>query len=269
MCVVAHTSVSNKLGRKIGNKMKPYTYLIGWPDQDTWYYGVRYAKGCDPTDLWNPYTTSSNHVKQFVQQHGAPPVRTIRKVFENTSSARRWEERVLKRMRVVEDSKWLNKTDNKSITPQYGTDHPHYGKTGTAHHSYGKPNTGASNAQKQKWANFSGQHHWSNPEFIARRVADHSGENHHMKRLDVVQKVSGKNNWIYQKPGALEERRQKFIEMNKARKGTHYKRLQCQYCSKDYSSVQIKQHEKKCLTNLTSSVGNTDKAVYNNLVGII
>jgi hypothetical protein len=160
-------------------------------------------------------------------------------------------------MGVVKNDRWLNKTDNLSIEPLYGEAHLHYGKTGAAHHCYGKPNVGASLAQKKKWADPTIQHPWSNPDFVSRRVAEHSGENHHMKRPEVVEKVSGKNNWIYQKPGALEERRQQFIERNKARKGTHYRRVVCQHCSKDYASVQIKQHERRCLTNLSSSVGNT------------
>lgn len=241
--------------------MKPYTYLIGWSEHNIWYYGVRYAKGCDPSDLWNPYKTSSQSVKLFVQTYGNPTVCVVRRVFNNSKSARAWEHRVLKRMKVVTDDRWLNKTDNNSIAPLYGSDHPHYGKKGTAHHSYGKPNLGASIAQKKKWANSAAIHPWSDPTFISARVANNSGDRHHMKRSEVVEKVSGKNNWVYQKPGALEQRRQEFIEKNKARIGTHYRRVLCQYCSKDYSSVQIKQHEKRCLNNITSLVGNTDKDV--------
>lgn len=95
--------------------MKPYTYLLGWPQHNTWYYGVRYANGCDPSDLWNPYTTSSRHVKEFVAKYGNPPVKLIRKTFKDKKSARLWENRVLKRMKVVNDDKWLNKTDNVAI----------------------------------------------------------------------------------------------------------------------------------------------------------
>ena len=248
--------------------MKPYTYLIGWPEHNTWYYGVRYATGCNPSDLWNPYTTSSKHVTAFVAEHGAPSVREIRRTFKNTIQARVWEERVLKRMKVVGNDRWLNKTDNKSIAPLYGKDHPmakaeNRVKVGGPGHPQKKPE--ARERTKHRMLALGESHWWKYPEFIARRVADHSGDNHHMKRPEVAEKVSGKNNWIYQKPGALEERRQKFIEMNRARKGTHYKRLLCRHCSKDYSSVQIKQHEKICSTNLTSSVGNTDKLCYNNL----
>lgn len=200
---------------------------------------------------------------QFVTEHGEPDVIQVRKTFDNTIVAQNWEHRVLKRMKVVSSNKWLNRTDNKSIAPQYGEDHPHYGKKSEAHHCYGKPNVGASKAQKQKWANFIGPHPWSDPEFIARNVASKSGDNHHMKQPKVVEKVSGKNNWIYKKPGALEERSKQFTEMNKARKGTHYRRVCCEYCGKDYASVQIKQHQRRCETNLTSLVVNTDDIVYN------
>lgn len=94
--------------------MKPYTYLIGWPEQDRWYYGVRYARNCHPSDFWNPYRTSSQIVESFVSQHGDPPVKLIRKVFSDTKSARLWENRVLKRMKVVQDDRWLNKHDSMS-----------------------------------------------------------------------------------------------------------------------------------------------------------
>ena len=94
--------------------MKPYTYLIGWPEHNIWYYGVRYANGCDPSDLWNPYKTSSTHVSAFAAEHGDPPVRLIRRVFEDTMSARLWENRVLKRMKVVGNNIWLNKHDSMS-----------------------------------------------------------------------------------------------------------------------------------------------------------
>ena len=253
--------------------MKPYTYLIGWPEHNTWYYGVRYATGCNPSDLWNPYTTSSKHVDAFVAEHGAPSVREIRRTFKNTIQARVWEERVLKRMKVVGNDRWLNKTDNKSIAPLYGKDHPHYGKTGDAHHCYGAKSPMKTQESRertrQRMLSLGNDHWWSNPEFISRNVASKSGSNHHMKRPEVAEKVSGKNNWIFQQPGALEKRRQQFVEMNKARKGLHYRKVACCHCHNEFGAQVVKQHEKKCKSNLTSSVGNTDKTVYNNLVGSI
>lgn len=48
----------------------PYTYIIGWPSLNKWYYGVRYAKNCQPDDLWKSYWTSSRHVSAFRLLHG-------------------------------------------------------------------------------------------------------------------------------------------------------------------------------------------------------
>ena len=247
--------------------MKPYTYLIRWTKLNISYYGVRYAQDCDPSDLWNPYKTSSKHVAKFIADHGEPDVVQVRKTFIEVPIAQNWEHRVLKRMKAVSNNNWLNRTDNKSIAPLYGKDHPmskleNRAKIAGDNHPQKKPE--ARERTKQRMLALGDAHWWKDPEFIARRVADHSGDKHHMKRPEVVEKVSGKNNWIYQKPGALEERSQKFIEMNKARKGTHYRRVDCKHCGKDYSSVQIKQHEKRCKTHLARLVVNTDLDVYNN-----
>jgi hypothetical protein len=94
---------------------KPYTYLIGWSSQNLWYYGVRYAKGCDPSDLWTKYFTSSKPVKKTHEIYGEPDVISIRQTFDCIDSARLWEHKVLRRLKVVKNEKWLNQTDNMSI----------------------------------------------------------------------------------------------------------------------------------------------------------
>jgi len=102
----------------------PYTYLIGWPEHDRWYYGVRYARDCHPDELWVTYFTSSRHVSKFAEEHGDPSVIAVRKIFEESEihKARLYEHRVLRRMRVIGDKRWLNRTNNKSIEPKYGDD---------------------------------------------------------------------------------------------------------------------------------------------------
>lgn len=97
--------------------MKPYTYLIGWSKLNIFYYGVRYAKNCDPEELWKSYFTSSKHVKYFVEQNGNPDVIQIRKVFTSTDKARYWEHTVLRRLKVKDRNDFLNLTDNISIEP--------------------------------------------------------------------------------------------------------------------------------------------------------
>lgn len=96
----------------------PYTYLIGWPNLNTWYYGVRYAQGCNPTDLWNPYKTSSKYVKKFIEENGDPTFFQIRRTFNSIKAARFWETKVLRRIKAVKREDFLNKTDNVSICPE-------------------------------------------------------------------------------------------------------------------------------------------------------
>lgn len=65
----------------------PYTYLVGWRSMDVWYYGVRYAKDCDPTDLWKTYFTSSKRVAEFRATNGEPDVIEVRKTFDSPVEA--------------------------------------------------------------------------------------------------------------------------------------------------------------------------------------
>jgi hypothetical protein len=90
----------------------PFTYLIGWTKLDKWYYGVRYRKGCHPTDLWTKYFTSSTSVKIFRLEHGDPDIMQVRKTFNNQQSAYNWEIKVIRRMGAVRSEKWLNKQNH-------------------------------------------------------------------------------------------------------------------------------------------------------------
>lgn len=95
--------------------MKPYTYLIGWSRLNFYYYGVRFSKNCHPKDLFKTYFTSSQLVKEYILKYGNPDIIQVRKTFNDIKSARLWEHKVLRRLKVLTNSKWLNKTDNISI----------------------------------------------------------------------------------------------------------------------------------------------------------
>ena len=90
----------------------PYTYLIGWSKHDKWYYGVRWAKGCHPSDLWQTYFTSSKHVHEFRAKHGEPDIIQIRNTFHSKHQAQNWEHKVLRRLAVESNDKFLNKKEN-------------------------------------------------------------------------------------------------------------------------------------------------------------
>jgi hypothetical protein len=92
-----------------------YTYLIGWSKIKKYYYGVRYSKNSNPNELWKTYFTSSNYVLEFRKKYGEPDIISIRKTFNDVNKARLWENKVLKRMNVVHNDMWINKTDNISI----------------------------------------------------------------------------------------------------------------------------------------------------------
>ena len=112
--------------------MVPYTYLIGWKYLNKFYYGVRYAKDCDPSDLWSKYYTSSSIVKSFCKKYGNPDILDIRKTFENQQEARLHEEKVLRRLDCAGRDDFLNVRNGRAIPPELashpGEVHPMFGK---------------------------------------------------------------------------------------------------------------------------------------------
>ena len=88
----------------------PYTYLIGWTKHNLWYYGVRFAKGCNPNDLWVKYFTSSEVVSNTRVALGEPDVVQVRKQFLTEVDAKRWEDKVLSSIPSNQRQYWLNQT---------------------------------------------------------------------------------------------------------------------------------------------------------------
>lgn len=90
----------------------PYTYLIGWSKLNLWYYGSRYANNkrgtAHPSDLFITYFTSSKQVKEFRKIHGEPDVIQVRRNFKTKEAAVKWEAKVLRRLDVKNDPKFLN-----------------------------------------------------------------------------------------------------------------------------------------------------------------
>ena len=116
----------------------PYTYLLKHIPSNTYYYGVRFAKDCNPNEFWVTYKTSSKYVKQLIEKYGETSFKyEIRKTFINADLARKWETKVLKRIKAVERIDFINKTDNISIDAnsaslgmkgKFKENHPAYGK---------------------------------------------------------------------------------------------------------------------------------------------
>ncbi len=90
----------------------PYTYLIGWSKINLWYYGVRWAKGCHPSDLWVKYFTSSLPMHQAIEFNGQPDIIEVRMIFNSAKLARKCEGKVLRKFKVWNNQNWLNQVDN-------------------------------------------------------------------------------------------------------------------------------------------------------------
>jgi hypothetical protein len=87
----------------------PYTYYLFHRPTGLKYYGARYGRNCNPSDLWTTYFTSSRYVKDLIKEYGENSFDVeIRRVFNDGSKAREWEHKVLRRLRVNKRRDWLN-----------------------------------------------------------------------------------------------------------------------------------------------------------------
>ena len=90
----------------------PYTYSVYCIPTKQYYYGVRFAKGCDPKDLWVKYFTSSSYVKRLIELYGKGAfIPKVRKVFKNKKTALLWESKILQRLNAALRDDFINKYD--------------------------------------------------------------------------------------------------------------------------------------------------------------
>ena len=99
---------------------QPYTYRIQFIPTGEYYYGVRFAKNCNPSDLWAKYFTSSKKIKSLIKKFGKDSFSfEIRKIFKNSNSAILWEHRV--NIRTKNWSNYFNESDAKHQGSKYSS----------------------------------------------------------------------------------------------------------------------------------------------------
>ena len=245
--------------------MKPYTYLIRWTRLNISYYGVRYAQDCDPSDLWNPYKTSSDIVKEFLALNGEPDIIQVRKTFTDTMPARLWESKVQRRMKVVKSKNWLNEHDQMAPPPQKGDLHwarkdPVKAKSklgGTNNYIYTKPGALEERQERMRTNNPA-----SRPE-VQEKIRQGQlalGENHPMKRPEERARVSAtsKENWTDDRKAEQAER------MRLRWQHTRFRKIECPHCKEMIGANNYKRyHGDNCKSNLARLVANTNDNVYN------
>ena len=88
-----------------------YTYCVTHIPTGSKYYGVRTKPGCDPSDLWTTYFTSSRLVHEMIARDGLSSFMfEVRREFDDPKDAMIWEDRVLRRLKVLYRDDWLNRT---------------------------------------------------------------------------------------------------------------------------------------------------------------
>jgi hypothetical protein len=227
------------------NKHTPYTYLIGWPHLNKWYYGVRYSKNCHPTDLWVSYKTSSKLVKKFVAEHGDPPFVEVRRTFVSVKKAQAWEEKVLKKLKVAKSLKWINGHDSRAFDPSTvprGNDH--WTKQNTEAALKWKNREGWAKKNSQDYRMPSGNNHWT--------AKDTNAALQHQIRMNGAENPNNLPGVKEKKSEYLKKHNPVFKEevRDKIRKsllGKLRPRKICEHCKKDIAdSIYTKFHGEKC-----------------------
>lgn len=89
----------------------PFTYIIGWSKHKKFYYGSKYAQGCQPADLWESYFTSSEYVKDFRKENGEPDIIRIHRTFSDKDSCVAFEHKYLTKIDAKNHPLFLNKSN--------------------------------------------------------------------------------------------------------------------------------------------------------------
>ena len=90
--------------------MIAFTYLLVHLPTGKRYYGVRFAKGSHPDQLWTTYFSTSKVVKQLIAETGTSSFTAeVRRTFDDPVKALAWETKFLHRVDAAGSDIWLNR----------------------------------------------------------------------------------------------------------------------------------------------------------------
>ena len=89
----------------------PFTYIIGWSEHKKFYYGAKCAQGCQPSDLWESYFTSSEYVTEFREENGEPDIIKIHRKFQCSEDCVSFEHEFLTKIDAKNHQLFLNKSN--------------------------------------------------------------------------------------------------------------------------------------------------------------
>ena len=93
--------------------MRPYVYFLKHLPSGAKYIGAKYGKDADPSLFWVSYFTSSDKVKQLLEEGSSTDfIFSIRKEFQTRTECLDYETRLLKRLDAARRSDFLNQHNN-------------------------------------------------------------------------------------------------------------------------------------------------------------
>lgn len=97
----------------------PFSYHLYHVPTGRHYYGIRYRRGCKPSDLWSTYFSSSKRVEELIEEYGADSFRVrVRRTFRTGAEALAWEEKLLTRIDAASRPDWINESNGgKNFRP--------------------------------------------------------------------------------------------------------------------------------------------------------
>jgi hypothetical protein len=92
--------------------MIPFTYLITHIPSGKRYYGCRYGKRSNPSQLGKTYFSSCKELYKLIKLEGVINfIFEIRKIFNDPLKCRAWEAIVLRRLKAAQSDNWFNKSN--------------------------------------------------------------------------------------------------------------------------------------------------------------
>ena len=243
-----------------------YTYFIGWSKTKVYYYGRQTRIGCDPSNFWKTYFTSSHHVEKYRKLHGEPDIIQIRRIFgEDYVKCSNWETKVLTKLNCAKDPRFLNRTNNTpaftrgttGVAPAFDVNGEYVGLVDCDDASWGQTIFGSNkfnpNASEQSRKinlalveagihNFQGD---NNPSRRKVKAGTHhwSKENNSPQRqaIDDLQRKlveDGKHHWLSKEHAdSAGERTREAIAAGKHPYGT---KVKCPHCGKEGQMASMK-----------------------------
>ena len=93
--------------------MIPYLYFLKHYPTGRMYIGVQYGVKADPSNLWNSYFSSSEHVLSLLELDGPDAFYyKVRKIFEDKEQCIKYETRLLKKLGAADRTDFFNQHNN-------------------------------------------------------------------------------------------------------------------------------------------------------------